>query len=444
MVSENKKPTVDSGWSQAAVLAERFAARPGRADALLCQGLSGMVPVERRRCQRLFLGVVRWFGVLKTLMTKRLAKPPSPTTRGALWVAGFELIETFHAGDDRTAKIVHHAVNWAKVHVRRQPEQGLINAVLRRWAEDLPALLTGPARAECFGLPDWLWDRWVSHFGLEAAAALARWQLEPASVYLRWRGSEPPRESCLEASPWPGFWRVRESGWPEAEALLAQGLAYAQDPFTSRPIELLAPQPGEYLLDLCAAPGGKTLTIADALAQADGHIIAVDLPGNRIKRLDENFAHLSANGDAGPQVKVVAADVFDLDPTEFGLFQGVLLDAPCSNTGVIRRRPDVKWRLTPADIPRCADLQSRLLNHAARLVAPGGRLVYSTCSLEPEENDAVVEHFLREQTQFSKLAGDVSQPWKTNHDGGGAFLLRRAIPPSGEANPLCANLSHHS
>lgn len=386
-----------------------------------------MVPVERRRCQRLFLGVVRWYGLLKLLMERRLAKQPRPQARGALLVAGYELIETLRAGENRTAQTVHHAVEWAKGYLSK-PEQKLLNAVLRRWSEDLPPLLAGPPTPANTALPDWLWQRWQVQFGAADAAALARWQCDPAPVYLRWRAPEPPPEELLEATEWPDYFRARENAWPPLESLLDAGKAYAQDPFTLRPVDLIDSQPGQFLLDLCAAPGGKTLLLADRLGTAAGHIVAVDLPGDRLDRLDANLANAARANlpEGGPEISVVGADVLELDCAEFGVFHGVLLDAPCSNTGVIRRRPDVKWRLSPDDFSRCAELQSRLLAHAAEFVAPGGRLVYSTCSLEPDENDAVVEAFLAENSEFVLREGGVSRPWETNHDGGGAFLLVRA------------------
>ena len=191
------------------------------------------------------------------------------------------------------------------------------------------------------------------------------------------------------------------------------------------------------MLDLCAAPGGKSLLLADLLEARTqqngpetkaGRVVAVDLPDDRrIGRLKENLAKARTT-----DVALIQADVRQLSPAllkQYHLpagYSAVLLDVPCSNTGAMRHRVDVKWRLREADIAQHAGQQLALLTAAAQLVTPGGRLVYSTCSLEPEENEGVVEAFLRacggrwalEQTSRSR-------PWEAGCDGAAAFRLRR-------------------
>jgi 16S rRNA (cytosine967-C5)-methyltransferase len=206
---------------------------------------------------------------------------------------------------------------------------------------------------------------------------------------------------------------------------------------------LLDPKAGETVADLCAAPGGKSLLLADLLEQqekqarqagskvaAAGRVVAMDLPDvRRIDRLKANLAKARKT-----DVVLVQADVLKLSPQllkDHNLpagFPAILLDVPCSNTGVMRHRVDVKWRLRASDIGKHAGQQLALLTAAARFLAPGGRLVYSTCSLEPEENEGVVEAFLRgthgrftlEQTRYSR-------PWESGCDGAGAFLLRSSL-----------------
>jgi 16S rRNA (cytosine967-C5)-methyltransferase len=219
-----------------------------------------------------------------------------------------------------------------------------------------------------------------------------------------------------------------------------------QDPATLIAAELLDPQPAETVLDLCAAPGGKSLLLADLLeararqngagasavpdagSAKAGRVVAVDQPDlRRIARLKENLAKVHVTG-----VTLVQADVRKLTPALLGqqglpaAYSAILLDAPCSNTGVMRHRVDVKWRLRETDIAQHAAQQLALLTAAARLLAPGGRLVYSTCSLEPEENEGVVEAFL--QTGGGRLSVEQlrhSRPWETGCDGAAAFLLRK-------------------
>jgi 16S rRNA (cytosine967-C5)-methyltransferase len=272
---------------------------------------------------------------------------------------------------------------------------------------------------------------------------------------------QPP--PWLQPTDWPGFYVVPAGRWREVEPLVAAGVLYLQDPAARTAAGLLDPLPGETVLDLCAAPGGKSLLLADLLvagarrgdgAKADpaaagsvtadvpgsaagttcGRVVAVDLPDERrLGRLRANLANAGA-----VDVALVEADVLRLCPgllAERGLpssYTAVLLDTPCSNTGVMRHRVDVKWRLQESDIATHARQQLALLAAAARLVAGpaagrgGGRLVYSTCSLESEENEGVVEAFLRASgAQFALEEARHGRPWEDGCDGASAFLLRR-------------------
>jgi len=267
---------------------------------------------------------------------------------------------------------------------------------------------------------------WQAQFGPAATRSLLEWNQTPAPVHGRWRGpGEPP--PFLQPTAWPGFLRVPSGHWAEVEPLLAAGQLYLQDPSTRLPVELLAPQTGETLLDLCAAPGGKSLLIADQMTA--GRLVALDQPGTRLERLKENLSRTR-----GVDVALVQADLLGqpaLVLREHRLpesYDGVLLDVPCSNTGVMRHRVDVKWRLQPGDFRKHPAQQLSLLHAAARLVRPGGRLVYSTCSIDAEENEHVVRAFLAGKAggPFSLEKSVVSQPWVAGHDGGGAFLLRKA------------------
>jgi 16S rRNA (cytosine967-C5)-methyltransferase len=164
--------------------------------------------------------------------------------------------------------------------------------------------------------------------------------------------------------------------------------------------------------------------------EGKGQIVAVDLPGKRIARLEENLSTLRSED---LKCEIVECDLLEMDASTFedkslpSAYDAVMLDAPCSNTGVIQRRTDVKWRLLPKDIKNCAKLQLQLLHSAARFVKAGGRIAYSTCSIEAIENQLVVDAFLASKSgrvfKLEKAIG--SLPWETGHDGAGAFLLRR-------------------
>jgi 16S rRNA (cytosine967-C5)-methyltransferase len=291
--------------------------------------------------------------------------------------------------------------------------------------------------------------RWQAHYGDDATLGLLRWDQTPPPVYARWRAlAEPP--AWLQPTSWPEFRIIPAGRWSDIEPLLAAGALYLQDPATLAATGLLDPQPGETVLDLCAAPGGKSLLLADLLAAASrrqdgapnppdtaggigaGRVVAVDLPDERrVGRLRENLAKVQ-----GVDFAVVEADVLQLSPqllAERGVpsrYSAVLLDAPCSSTGVMRHRVDVKWRLHEADIATHAREQLALLTAAAKLVAGpdegGGRLVYSTCSLEPEENAGVVEAFLHAASgRFTLEEARHRRPWEDGSDGVSAFRLRR-------------------
>jgi len=320
--------------------------------------------------------------------------------------------------------------------VASKAEAGLVNAVVRKLAAVLavpppPKLATAEVLAEYFSHPEWLVKRWLVDFGAGPTRQLLEWNQQPATVYARWRANfanpEEPPPSFLKPTPWPGFFEVPSGHWAQIEPLLKSGKIYLQDPGTRLPVELLAPQAGETVLDGCAAPGGKALLIADTMRT--GKVVAMDLPGQRIARLKHNLSRTT-----GVEVALVQADLLE-DAVEAlqehklpGTYSAVLIDVPCSNTGVMRHRADVKWRLDPRDIDKHGSQQLALLHAAARLVAPGGRLVYSTCSIDPEENERVIRAFFDSRAGGPfKLAGSViSLPWVTGHDGGGAYLLRKS------------------
>jgi 16S rRNA (cytosine967-C5)-methyltransferase len=462
----NTSPKRTSAWTAASQLLARWLGHRERIDRLMEQLPSSLVGAERARCQHLVYGVVRHAGRIEAALDRVVAHPPRFATRAMLYIAGFELIED-GADSGRAARIVHHAVgqakNWASA-----AEGRLVNAVARKLSETLPYQPMPPVGApaadlaEYYSHPLWLVQRWLSLFGDTATHALLDWNQRPAPIYARSRGeaidvTDEEKVSkglspLLRATGWPGFYEVGPGRWADLEPLLKSGRLYVQDPSARLAVELLAPQPGEWVLDACAAPGGKSLLIADALAvkgptgaikglsgdnspisaseasSVPGGLVALDLPGERMERLKENLVHVG-------ELKciLVPADLRS-DPALMlrgqeapVTYPAVLVDAPCTNSGVMRHRIDVKWRLQKGDFHRHAQQQLVLLEAAARLVAPGGRLVYSTCSIDPEENEQVVAAFLKSSGGAFTLAGQVlSKPWEADHDGAGAFLLRRS------------------
>jgi 16S rRNA (cytosine967-C5)-methyltransferase len=425
----SSRPTA---WPAAARLIARWLERRERVDELLDTLGGSLAGAERARCQHLVFGVVRHFGRIEAALNRLIAHPPRLSTRGVLFVAGFELIESGNKSVEEglVAKIVHHAVEQTK-RLASPAEARLVNAVTRKLAVELagpppPKLAPAELLAEYFSHPEWLVRRWLVQFGADATRDLLEWNQQPAPVYARWRteGEVPP--SWMKATQWPAFYEIESGHWSKVEPLLRAGKIYLQDPATRFAVELLAPQPTEVVLDACAAPGGKSLLIADTLKQ--GKVIAMDIPGPRIDRLKENLSRVPPTVG----VALVQADLRESAGAmlrEHGLsqaFLAVLLDVPCSNTGVMRHRVDVKWRLQEGDVKKHPKQQLALLSAAARLVAPGGRLVYSTCSLERDENEDVVKEFLADRHgHWTQETAIISRPWESGHDGAAAFRLRR-------------------
>ena len=424
--------TVDA-WTTAAELLVRWLENHERVDALLDSLPRSLGRAERGRCQHLLFGAVRNLSRIETIFTPMLARPPRTIVKAVLLLAGYELIEG--GGDGHTARVVHHAVEQTK-SLASQPEAKMVNAVVRKIAAALetqsePAKLAGATEISAYySHPEWLVRRWLAQFGAAGARSLLEWNQKPAPVYARWRAEGAPAgedAALFTPTPWPGFYEVKSGSWARVETLVNDGTLFLQDPATRHAIELLAPKSGETILDACAAPGGKSLAIADAMGS--GRVVAMDLAGPRIERLTQNLSRAKID------VALVQADLLQVERLgileECNLpkaYDAVLLDVPCSNTGVMRHRVDVKWRLQVSDFAKHARQQGDMLSAAARLVAPGGRLVYSTCSLDAEENENVVKLFLEKTRGRFTLEGQrISQPWVDGHDGAAAFLLRKAV-----------------
>ena len=245
-------------------------------------------------------------------------------------------------------------------------------------------------------------------------------QTDPGTLLQHWREKDNV-EYDLFLRDWVG-----ENLCFELKALLSlarvesfqKGWFYVQDPSTLMAVRMLDPQPGEIILDLCAAPGGKTTFMAQIM-QNQGRIVACDSAPERLKLLRENCVRLGATC-------VEPHPLRPADAAPIRLFDRVLVDAPCSNTGVMRRRVELRWRLRLEEIRQLASLQRELLAQAAAQVKPGGVLVYSTCSLEPEENSAVVTAFLAAQPGFKLETSRELLPFADGADGAFAARLRRA------------------
>ena len=267
-------------------------------------------------------------------------------------------------------------------------------------------------------------DAILKKIGEEATEALVNWNQRIPDLTLR-ADARPP---YAEETAWEGYFKLGRARFGEALPDLESGKVYMQDPFTGIPVKLLGVHPGESVADLCAAPGGKTRLLAEALG-GQGVLLALDKPGRRVDRLKENLLRSGMSW-----VKVISAVLESSGPATGGGITGgkpvdaVLIDVPCSNTGVIQKRPDVKLRLSESGVSELSLQQLRLLEAASGWVRPGGRLVYSTCSIEEEENQGVIDCFLKEHPEWQLMESVMSYPWVCQHDGGGAFLLTNRAP----------------
>ena len=306
---------------------------------------------------------------------------------------------------------MNETVNLARRHDLGN-QAGFINAVLRNALREKPQWLERLAElrerqpAVGYSHPQWLVNRW-HHRWPDDTDALLKWNNQPAPIYARrntlrvtaeeleaqWMQEKVSFSPCDLAWLSPGLmYRIKAEGSPAALASFAEGQFYIQDPSTMASVQELDPRPGENILDLCAAPGGKTTAIAQRM-QDDGAVLAIDIDERRLDLLRDNAERL---GVSCIQPKALA----QIDLKNAGPFDRILIDAPCSNTGVMRRRVDVRWRLNARELPTLARAQLDLLKRAAPLLKRGGVLVYSTCSIEPEENEEVIAAFLHKHRDF--------------------------------------------
>jgi 16S rRNA (cytosine967-C5)-methyltransferase len=392
-------------WREAIALLVKF----GRGEAHLDILLDNAHLLHSRW---LVMETFRQWLLIDAILAPHLKREPRPEAHNLLRLA---VAECLYRPEEDRPKVVHYAVEVARAIKLSKPEAGFVNGVLRS------VLRAGQLSTEAVekSHPQWIVQRWRSQFGEEATDRLLRWDQSIPAMYVR--ATEQP-DYC-EATEWTGYYKVQPSRSPEAIADVKAGKVYIQDPFTRIPVELLAPAPGESVLDLCAAPGGKSRLIAERLG-GNGKLFLVDKPGNRLQRLISNFARLAK---PGPRIIGSLLEDLEKNAAEHELqpasMDAVLIDVPCSNTGVIQKRPDVKLRLKKEQINEQAEQQLMLLELAARWVRPGGRLVYSTCSLEPEENIGVINAFCERHKTWGLAEQVLSLPWECGHDGGGAFLL---------------------
>ena len=446
----------------ARILSQRLSSREFTENLLeTALAAARLSPADRGLCHELVCGVVRWQATLDCLIARKTdpARQQRPALNNLLRLG---LYQIFWLDRIPPHAAVHETVELAK-RSGYASQAGFINAVLRSYLRETDGIkkiladmkISQPALG--WSHPEWLVEKWRKQFGEEQTRRLLAWNNTPPKTFARantlkfnGQGVRPGSQPAIQTPPrHPAdapVARSRDAGdllarWREenveydfiARDWTGENLAfelkshpplarlgsfrdgwfYVQDPSTLLAPVVLAAQPGETILDLCAAPGGKTTLIAQ-LINNQGKIIASDPDPQRLKLLRENCARLG--------VTCVGFRSSPGNDEKTEKFNRILVDAPCSNTGVLRRRVDLRWRIQPVEIDRLRATQLGLLNDAAAKLVPGGVLVYSTCSLEPEENSGVVKQFLAIHTGFELETERQLLPFADGVDG--AYVAR--------------------
>ncbi len=373
---------------------------------------------ERAFLTETFYGILRHQSALDFLIAQLRETPLDPLTRQVLRLGFYQIFRM---------RIPHHAAVNETVNLAGRAK-GLVNALLRRSIrekEALQARLAAMPLAIRGSHPEALVKRWEAAFGPEATEALCEWNNTPAEMYARSNRLKITRGELHASLPdaqltplHPQMLKIRHL----PHAAISHGLCYIQDPSTLLAVELLNAQPGETVLDACAAPGGKASAIAESMGN-QGVLQVCDSSTLRLERLAGNLARLGV-----AVARPLRADWL-ADETVFpeGHFDRILADVPCSNTGVIRRRVDVRWRLGDDDFATMPQRQRQIAFRLVPLLKPGGTLVYSTCSLEAEENDHVVKAILERFPELELLETKRSVPFRDGMDGAFAVKLHKRV-----------------
>ncbi len=447
-------------WARdlAADLLLQIHAQGGRVrDALVRLRSHTRDPRERALLTELSYGTLRQQGALDVVaaaFSRRPLETLDPAARVALRLGLYQLLYL-----DRVPAppAVDQAVGWTRAKAG-PGAAGFVNGVLRSVLRGITGLAQGPedprrdlpredGSALRFGdpifpdpqaalaanlsaryaLPTWLVERRLARWGPERTLAVLRAEQMRPPVTLRVRRGTAdalcevlkPIDPAVRLGPVDGS-VLLPGGEGGGLGVIEQGLAYVQDASAQRVAPLLEPRAGQRLLDLCAAPGGKALHLADLLAEGGGEVVACDIEPRKV----EGLADLARFVQKGVRWRAVRVPESGPLPFAEASFDGILVDAPCSNTGVLRRRVEARWRLTPQSPAQLAAIQLDLLKRALPLLKPGGRLVYSTCSLEPEENEDVVAALLAQVPGLCAEGGFDATP-SADADGGFARVLKQ-------------------
>lgn len=370
-------------------------------ECIAAGALERLQPAERATAQRLALDTLRGMERADRMLQKHLQKYPPLTVRNALRVATVELCQGGAAHG-----VVNSAVSVVGANKRTASMKGLVNAVLRKVAA------AGPEAWDALRvprLPKWLREPLVMAYGGDVVQEIEKAHFAGAPLDLTAKHDRGALHRSLGGELLEsGSVRLDDSGQVSTMPGFKKGSWWVQDAAAALPVQVLAPTEGEAVLELCAAPGGKTMQLAAAGAK----VRAVDSNKNRMERVRENLKRTKL------EAELVVGDAME----ESGQWDAILLDAPCSATGTIRRHPDLPFAKDGSEFGELIHLQSMMLDHALDLLKPGGRLVYCTCSLLPDEGEVQVEDALarhktiKADTEALNLPG-IDPAWITEEGG---------------------------
>jgi 16S rRNA (cytosine967-C5)-methyltransferase len=420
-------------------------------DPLFDQALAkeNLKALDRATLWELVLGTLRWRGRLDPYIVRALRSPQKKMNPGILSLLRLGAYQILCLDRTPDSAAVDEAVRLARERFKDPKISGFVNAVLRSIArhkdqDPFPPFSEDPVEfiSQAASHPRWMVERWVKEFGVETARAICEANNQRPPVTGRVNTLKMDRDRLLEklaesgspghSTPFSpeGFTFVRSPLFA-GESLFRQGFYFIQDEASQMVPHLLRPQPGERILDACAAPGGKSTHLAQ-LMKNRGEIIALDLQETKLERIRQNCQRLGVQiirpcrGDATQPLPFPPEIIFDR----------ILVDAPCSGLGILHRHPETKWRRKPEDILRLQKLQTLLLDNVSSRLKPGGCLVYSTCTMTPEENDSVAEFFLQKHPDFQRedLAVMLPDAWRPLIDGRGFFRTypEMVAKPQGE------------
>jgi 16S rRNA (cytosine967-C5)-methyltransferase len=419
------------------------------ADVLLGARLPDFAPADRRLITRLVLGTIAWQGRLDYELKHLTRRELISIQPVALEILRMGLYQLRFLDRIPQHAVVDTAVSIAKRNAQARKASGFVNAVMRRATRETAPL---PPRerneksylAVAYSHPRWMVERFVDWFGVDNAERLMTANNDAAPNVIRLNLTRGSRAEIIEKLTEDGFeistpGRAPEtivlSGAPHFESrAYREGLFHAQSEASQIVVRMLAPRAGAIVVDCAAAPGGKATHLAEVVGE-HGRVIAVDLNFNGLKNARDLSRRLRHRN-----VEFVCADLTASVPLAQSSVEYVLLDAPCTGSGTLREHPEIKWRLKPTDSARMAAIQSQMLESAAALVRRGGAIVYSVCSISPEEGEGVVDGFLARHADFAidgALAGrdefrdiiDARGFMKTRPDVGGldGFFAARLI-----------------